>query len=66
MRYLCAYCKLEEHYYPRSDLRLKAKVDEYLDWHSNKIRAYGRKLARLKFGIDKPSYADEEQETYLL
>lgn len=38
LRYLHETRGLPDHWYPRSDLRKRAKVDEYLDWHHNGLR----------------------------
>ncbi len=38
LRYLHETRKTADHWYPREDLRKRAKVDEYLDWHHNGLR----------------------------
>ncbi|CDW81275.1 glutathione s-transferase theta-1 [Stylonychia lemnae] len=38
LRYLHESRKLPDHWYPRTDFRERAKIDEYLDWHHNGIR----------------------------
>ena len=37
LRYLATSKKCEDNWYPK-DLKLRAKVDEYLDWHHQNIR----------------------------
>lgn len=37
MRYLCATRNLPDHYYP-SDVKQRAKVDSWLDWHHTNLR----------------------------
>lgn len=37
MRYLCVSRNLPDHYYP-SDLKQRAKVDSWLDWHHTNLR----------------------------
>ena len=41
MKFICVHKELEDHWYPNSenkDIRLLAKMDEYLDWHHQYIR----------------------------
>lgn len=38
LRYIHESRGLPDHWYPREDLRKRAKVDEYLDWHHNGLR----------------------------
>lgn len=38
LRYLCNTRNVADHWYPK-DLRKRAKVDEYLDWHHTNLRA---------------------------
>jgi len=38
LRYLHQVLNLPDNWYPRTDFRKRAKVDEYLDWHHNGIR----------------------------
>ena len=38
LRYIHETRQLPDSLYPRSDLRKRAKVDEYLDWHHNGLR----------------------------
>ena len=38
LRYLCSSRKLPDHWYPQ-ELKTRAKVDQYLDWHHSTIRA---------------------------
>ena len=38
MRYLHETRGCADHWYPRADLRKRAKIDEYLDWHHTNIR----------------------------
>ena len=37
LRYLCSSRKLPDHWYPQ-ELKTRAKVDQYLDWHHSTIR----------------------------
>ena len=37
MKYLAISKSCEDHWYPK-DLKLRAKIDEYLDWHHQNIR----------------------------
>ena len=37
LKYICEQYKLDDHWYP-SELRVRAKVDEYLSWHTGGIR----------------------------
>ena len=41
MKYICMSRKLDDHWYPTSvnkDHKLKARIDNYLDWHHMGIR----------------------------
>jgi len=38
LRYLCRTRNVADHWYPK-DVRKRAKVDEYLDWHHTNLRA---------------------------
>ena len=38
LRYLHETRGCADHWYPRKDMRLRAKIDEYLDWHHTGIR----------------------------
>ncbi|CAF1364719.1 unnamed protein product [Rotaria magnacalcarata] len=45
MRYLCASRNLPDHYYP-SDIKQRAKVDYWLDWHHTNLRHGSMRLIR--------------------
>ncbi|CAF3140458.1 unnamed protein product [Rotaria socialis] len=45
MRYLCASRNLPDHYYP-SDIKQRAKVDYWLDWHHTNLRHGSIRLIR--------------------
>jgi glutathione S-transferase len=45
MRYLCASRNLPDHYYP-SDIKKRAKVDYWLDWHHMNLRHGSLRLIR--------------------
>ncbi|UJR17444.1 hypothetical protein I4U23_004339 [Adineta vaga] len=45
MRYLCASRNLPDHYYP-SDVKERAKVDFWLDWHHTNLRHGAIRLIR--------------------
>lgn len=38
MKYIHTTRNLPDHWYPRTDPRKRAKVDEYLDWHHTNLR----------------------------
>ena len=37
MEYIVAKYKLPDHWYPK-DVRKRAKIDEYLSWHTDNLR----------------------------
>ena len=37
MKYLCSTRKVDDHWYPK-DLKKRAIVDRYLDWHHSNLR----------------------------
>jgi glutathione S-transferase len=39
LRFLCHNYEVDEKWYPRKDLFRRAKIDQFLDWHHNNIRA---------------------------
>ena len=67
MRYLALTNKIADNWYPSSDLRLRAKVDEYLDLHHSSLRAgmtplvYKGMFAPIMEGR---TYEDHELEVY--
>ena len=40
---------IPDHFYPSNDLRLRAKVDEYLDWHHLHLREGSVRLVFKKY-----------------
>ena len=63
MRYLCEKFKLEEQWYPRSDLAKQAKVNEYLDFHHQRTRKCSYLAFHLLFapiiGTGDPSFNEK-------
>jgi glutathione S-transferase len=45
MRYLCASRKLPDHYYP-NDIKQRARVDSWLDWHHTNLRQGALRLIK--------------------
>ena len=65
MKYLHNTRGTPDHWYPHNDLRKRAKVDEYLDWHHNGLRLgcggyFFRKYASPFIGKPAPKEAIEE------
>ena len=47
LKYLATTRKVKDHWYP-ADLRQRAKVDQYLDWHHNFLRQGAARIVFLK------------------
>ncbi len=39
LKYLQASREKADHWYPKSDIKKRAKIDEYLDWHHGGLRS---------------------------
>jgi glutathione S-transferase len=69
MRYLADSRKVDERWYPRADLKARALIDQFLDWHHGNIRAgsagylFNKYIAgRLGIPVDK----DAQEKGWLL
>lgn len=51
LRYLCDTRKVAEHWLPRSDLRLRARHDEWLDWRDAGLRHGATRLTLIDGGM---------------
>ncbi|CAF1461174.1 unnamed protein product, partial [Didymodactylos carnosus] len=48
MRYICASRNLPDHYYP-NDIKQRARVDYWLDWHHMNLRFGSSRLIKANF-----------------
>jgi glutathione S-transferase len=49
LRYLAQQYHAPEHYYPSNNFVLRAKIDQYLDWHHSNTRASLARYFQVKF-----------------
>lgn len=49
MKYLSKAYKVPEHWYPRTDIKKAAKIDEYLDYHHTGTRLFSTYVFRSVF-----------------